>query len=883
MKRRILFLLILWLTACQADPRVPVTTRQPVATIAQATAAPSQTATATATTTAASTHPPTATITRPAASPTSVAAATSRPTTAATRPTSTPRPPTSTPAPALVLRSSFGWGNHLQVVDAAGPRTVAFQVGRGDLVNLELYSLPFEQFIEHYVSNDRPPLDESAIGPVATSPADLVWQWQMETAADAPELFSSAGSGGTAQQAVIPADVPPGLYLLNLPTLAGLNDQIIIVLTRHTIATTVTPGGLAVWVTEINGRPVANAEVEFWLGNGSIGGDYFTDDDGLLLASLPEIPTLVLALVNGEMTILPIERNRIVADGDNLRLVDWNGQPLGRHWWNIFTPYGDLGISQTGTDGRLGQYWENTLFSAGGDWYTENPLWNSFSNGWQRQAFPAVVRHYAVAFILDRPYLHPGHTLSTRVVVRQEAAGGLLQLPAGTPVTLSLHDPENTLLQTVNLTTGDFGTVHSQFTLPAEAAPGEYSLELVVDGESHRQFFWLQPVPAGNYQVIVTADTTQFSSNQPVQATVLVRDSAGLPATHVPVSLSAYLLEDDPFLHNFNPVSPGWRPNADLVGEGETDNAGRFIVTIPADSEALFYCGPCALAATVAGDASTGDFTVIQGPKAWPRQSNGFYELPIQLDRQNYQAGDIASLTIASTFSGPALLLAGAGNHLSYHRLIELTAPQTVVQLPAVAAGQPNRHIIIQAWHETTDFGITEVSRADTRLFTGRATLNISLADKALLVTVTPDRASYAPGETAALTIHVTNSRGEPVSAELSLSLADDGLFTHPADNLLPTLYRGLPDLSNLFTSMGWFRMLIIPTLDGGPGSGPPTVPALYFDDAAAWFPSLLTDANGEATVSLTLPNRPGHWRLSAQAVTADTQVGEGYVVLVTE
>jgi uncharacterized protein YfaS (alpha-2-macroglobulin family) len=876
MHRYLLLLLLLWLTACQADPAEPAPTRQPVATVAQATAIPTQTPATNPTRTplSTSTRAATAATTQPAATPTSAPVQT-----ATERPTVT-RPATYTPTPTSVATGSFGWGNHFQVVDAAGPRTVAFQVdGRATLANLELHSLPFDLFLQHYIANYRPPLAESVIGPIATSGDTLVRQWQMETAVDAPELETDYGRGGTLQQATIPADVPPGLYLLNIPGPAGLQDQMIVALSNHILAANITPGNVAVWVTGMSGQPVADAQIEFWLGETLLGGG-MPDSDGLLLAPLDEIPTLITARRGDDLTVLPIDRHQIVSENGTLYVVNWNGQPVQSLWWNIYFPGGDLGVSQTGETGSLGGYSTNTVFRAGMSWYSEHFLWGSFSNGWQQPAFPAVVRRYTAAFILDRPYLHPGQTLSARVVVRQETPGGLLELPTGTPVTLSLDDPSGTQLQTFNLTTSDFGTVHSQFNIPAAADPGEYSLELVVDGESHRQFFWVQPLPDDNYAITVSTDASQYGSDEPIEATVLVQNNAGAPMVNVPVFLAIYNDRDYGFLHHFNPAAPGWNPYTREVGQGRTDNNGRFTVTIRADSDALFYCGTCAIAATLSNDNHTGDFVIIQRANDRIGSSS---RISIQPNRQTYNSTDTASLTIGSEVSGPVLLLAGPGDQISYSRLIQLTAPQTVIELPVVANGQPNRHIIVQAWGEGYTSSDPSIVRPTLSLHTGRATLHIIPADKTLQVTITAGQSRYAPGATVPLTIRVTNSQGQPVSAELSLSLADDRLFTHDAANLLSALYRGHPDLSDAFTSMDWGRWLMMRSLDGGPGPGLPFVPALNFDDGAAWFPTLTTDSNGEATLSLTLPDTPGSWRLTAQAITADTQAGETSIVVITE
>ena len=47
------------------------------------------------------------------------------------------------------------------------------------------------------------------------------------------------------------------------------------------------------------------------------------------------------------------------------------------------------------------------------------------------------------------------------------------------------------------------------------------------------------------------------------------------------------------------------------------------------------------------------------------------------------------------------------------------------------------------------------------------------------------------------------------------------------------------------------------------------------FPDTAYWHPGVVTDAEGQAVVSLTLPDNLTRWRALARAVSLDTRVGE--------
>jgi uncharacterized protein YfaS (alpha-2-macroglobulin family) len=71
----------------------------------------------------------------------------------------------------------------------------------------------------------------------------------------------------------------------------------------------------------------------------------------------------------------------------------------------------------------------------------------------------------------------------------------------------------------------------------------------------------------------------------------------------------------------------------------------------------------------------------------------------------------------------------------------------------------------------------------------------------------------------------------------------------------------------------------------GGGGEGDPTAgqPRSDFQDTAAWFPSLVTNAEGVITVNVALPDNLTSWRLTARAVTKDTRVGEATANILTQ
>ena len=138
-----------------------------------------------------------------------------------------------------------------------------------------------------------------------------------------------------------------------------------------------------------------------------------------------------------------------------------------------------------------------------------------------------------------------------------------------------------------------------------------------------------------------------------------------------------------------------------------------------------------------------------------------------------------------------------------------------------------------------------------------------------LTVSVTPDRTTYAPGVDVNLDVHVQDADGDPIEAEVNMNVVDEAyyaLFPESA-NPLGSLYRWVDDgvvvtqvtVSADSASMG---------AEKG-GGGERALGRSVFRDNAA-FDLVRTDANGNGTMTFTLPDNITSWRVTAQALDAD-------------
>ncbi|HEY3333921.1 MAG TPA: Ig-like domain-containing protein, partial [Candidatus Limnocylindrales bacterium] len=149
--------------------------------------------------------------------------------------------------------------------------------------------------------------------------------------------------------------------------------------------------------------------------------------------------------------------------------------------------------------------------------------------------------------------------------------------------------------------------------------------------------------------------------------------------------------------------------------------------------------------------------------------------------------------------------------------------------------------------------------------------------DRRLTVTVTPDRARYAPGDHATLTVRTTGRDGAPVPASVFLRVIDEKLYAMGLaddEDPLGVLYQSL---ESGVLGVGWTHETPAQANDGGGGdtTGGGGDARTDFRD---WLVARLvrTGPDGRATVAVDLSDDLTSWHATASAVTASLRAGMG-------
>jgi uncharacterized protein YfaS (alpha-2-macroglobulin family) len=268
---------------------------------------------------------------------------------------------------------------------------------------------------------------------------------------------------------------------------------------------------------------------------------------------------------------------------------------------------------------------------------------------------------------------------------------------------------------------------------------------------------------------------------------------------------------------------------------------------------------------------------------SWRQESNN--RIALVADKKEYNVGDTAEILVPSPYSGTveALVTIERG-HIVQTEVRQLQGNSEVLRIPITEDYVPNVFVsvlIVQGSEQAPD-GLASFKM-------GLINLPIAVADKELTITLAPDKdmqkgEHYGPRQTATYNILTTDHQGNPVEAELSLRLADLAVLAladEPGPTLLDTFWQsrglGVQTSVPLVVSLEKFNRETQPGKKGGGGGGEEAAGLVRtnFADTAYWNPTVRTDQDGKAQVQVELPDNLTTWRMQARGVTADTQVGQ--------
>ncbi len=308
------------------------------------------------------------------------------------------------------------------------------------------------------------------------------------------------------------------------------------------------------------------------------------------------------------------------------------------------------------------------------------------------------------------------------------------------------------------------------------------------------------------------------------------------------------------------------------------DGKGRASVTIPSGGEYR-----------IVAEVSDGQGRVAKAGASvygwsssyvnWPRSNND--RMDVIADKPEYKVGDTAKILVKSPYQGKGVkaLVTVEREGIISKQVVDITSNAQSFSIPITEHFVPNAYISVVVLKPRVGetFNENGLDTGSPAFKVGYAKLLVDIASKKLDVAIATDKTQYGPGEKVTVTLTTKDASGKPVPAELSLGVVDMSvlaLSSFETPDLARLFYaeRGLGVYTSQMLSMLLERFK--PGSKGGGGGNPETRARGNFLDTAYWNPGIVTDKNGRATVSFSLPDNLTTWQLLAVGSTKQHTFG---------
>lgn len=268
------------------------------------------------------------------------------------------------------------------------------------------------------------------------------------------------------------------------------------------------------------------------------------------------------------------------------------------------------------------------------------------------------------------------------------------------------------------------------------------------------------------------------------------------------------------------------------------------------------------------------------GQGVWPSLPN--QRLRLVADKDAYQPGDTAQVFIPNPYDSTTLgLLTVERGSVRQYQVLQLEPGGSTVPLALTNDEAPNVYVAV------TLLGTSDQGYPD--FYQGYVNLNVDPSFEYLQVSLTSEPVRAGPGDQVTFSVRVTDANGTPVKGEFSLAVVDKAVLSL-VESTYEDIYSALYGVQALNVRTGnslaasGQRLIYQPGGMGGGGGGVEAISVTRenFPDTAYWNAQILTDANGEATVILDLPDSLTTWQVLLRGLTDSTLVGETELDLVS-
>ncbi|MGQ9864830.1 MAG: alpha-2-macroglobulin family protein [Pseudanabaenaceae cyanobacterium] len=257
--------------------------------------------------------------------------------------------------------------------------------------------------------------------------------------------------------------------------------------------------------------------------------------------------------------------------------------------------------------------------------------------------------------------------------------------------------------------------------------------------------------------------------------------------------------------------------------------------------------------------------------------------LELKLDKTTYRPGERARVVVPSPYPEAELWVAVVRDRLLYQKaeIVKGAAPQ--VEIPITEAMGPNAAVQAVLVRRGAPLAATDLNAVKSLTMVGLTPFSVELTARYLDVTATPQATKLAPGSRQTLTLQLRDKTGQPVAGKLAIAVVDEAIL-QLTDYRFPDLVKTVfaeREISQRFRDNRQDVVLqpLASALEKGWGFGggksleDPELrtqgePLAYFNG------HVVTNAQGQAEVSFTLPDNLTTWRVLAVATDGKLRFG---------
>ncbi len=416
-------------------------------------------------------------------------------------------------------------------------------------------------------------------------------------------------------------------------------------------------------------------------------------------------------------------------------------------------------------------------------------------------------------------------------------------------------------------------------TLPADPGRGECSRAFVLEAraaDSAEEFpardFALLPLYQGQLQIELRPERYVIRQGEQITFTVRVADIRERPPGRVEVRYLVERLERAD--HEESTLT-----TEVLSSTLTTDRAGRGAISFVPPQGGLYLVRAESVDRQGHPVAAHARLWVgmADKPVNWPIEEE---PLTLVADKKGYRVGETAYILVPAPYRQATALVTVERERILSRRVLKLNRDSAILPVFIRRTYAPN--VFVSVVLAPPGGGLPRV---------GYVELAVKPPVEPLAISIVPDKKSYRPGEEAVCDIWTVDGQGQPVSAEVSLTVIEP---------------LGQAGEASIFDAFYGRRALTVHTAISGQEMNPSGKPGAWHNnehynerynerslfarrlgfiwpEAVHWESSVVTDEEGWARVSFRLPAEPGVWRVTAQGITANTVVGAAYTDLAAE